>query len=116
MLHDGEGRHGDDLNVSCWPAGLKDNPDVAFTYNDGILQNTQLCILKNAPNLSTAIQFVNAAVSPDLQANLPLYIDYGPGNPAAFKTGKIATKRAKRNCRFARRECLGRRASRCVME
>jgi putative spermidine/putrescine transport system substrate-binding protein len=72
----------------------KDNPDIAFTYNDGILQNTQLCILKNAPNLPMAIQFVNAAVSPELQANLPLYIDYGPGNPAAFKTGKITEKRA----------------------
>lgn len=73
----------------------KDNPDVSFTYNDGILQNTQLCILKNAPNYETAVRFVNEAVSPDLQANLPLYIDYGPGNPAAFDTGKLDAERAK---------------------
>jgi spermidine/putrescine-binding protein len=72
----------------------KDNPDIAFTYNDGILQNTQLCILKNAPNLQTAVRFVDVAVSPDLQANLPTYIDYGPGNPAAYKTGKISAARA----------------------
>jgi putative spermidine/putrescine transport system substrate-binding protein len=93
LLHDGEV----DMEM-IWngraSAVQKDNPDIAFTYNDGILQNTQLCILKNAPNLPTAIQFVNAAVSPELQANLPLYIDYGPGNPAAFKTGKITAKRA----------------------
>jgi putative spermidine/putrescine transport system substrate-binding protein len=93
LLHDGEV----DMEM-IWngraSAVQKDNPDVAFTYNDGILQNTQLCILKNAPNLANAIQFVNAAVSPDLQANLPLYIDYGPGNPAAFKTGKITAQRA----------------------
>jgi len=73
----------------------KDNADVEFTYNDGLLQNTQLCILKNAPNYATAVKFVNEAVSPDLQANLPLYIDYGPGNPAAFATGKITAERAK---------------------
>lgn len=73
----------------------KDNPDVDFTFNDGILQNTQLCILKNAPNYATAVKFVNEAISPDLQANLPLYIDYGPGNPAAFETGKLSTERAR---------------------
>jgi len=72
----------------------KDNPDVAFTYNDGLLQNTQLCILKNAPNYATAVKFINEALSPDLQANLPLAIDYGPGNPAAFNTGKISAERA----------------------
>ncbi|WP_213880352.1 ABC transporter substrate-binding protein [Pseudomonas sp. dw_358] len=73
----------------------KTNPDVAFTYNDGLLQNTQLCILKNAPNYAAAVKFVNEAVSPALQANLPQYIDYGPGNPAAFSTGKISAERAK---------------------
>lgn len=73
----------------------KDNTDVEFTYNDGLLQNTQLCILKNVPNYATAVKFLNEAVSPDLQANLPLYIDYGPGNPAAFATGKITAERAK---------------------
>jgi putative spermidine/putrescine transport system substrate-binding protein len=93
LLHDGEV----DMTM-IWngraSAVRKDNPDIDFTFNDGILQNTQLCVLKNAPNLADAIKFVNAAVSPDLQANLPLYIDYGPGNPAAFKTGKIDAKRA----------------------
>jgi putative spermidine/putrescine transport system substrate-binding protein len=73
----------------------KDKPEVEFTYNDGLLQNTQLCVLKNAPNYTTALQFINEAMSPDLQANLPLHIDYGPGNPAAFSTGKISAERAK---------------------
>ncbi len=93
LLHDGEV----DMEM-IWngraSAVRKDNPDIDFTFNDGILQNTQLCILKNAPNLANAIRFVNAAESPELQANLPLYIDYGPGNPAAFKTGKISAQRA----------------------
>jgi putative spermidine/putrescine transport system substrate-binding protein len=73
---------------------MKDNADIGFTFNDGILQNTQLCVLKNAPNMNDAMRFLNAAFSPELQANLPQYIDYGPGNPAAFKTGKISDKRA----------------------
>lgn len=73
----------------------KENPDVAFTYNQGILQNTQLCIVKNAPNMADALRFVNEAMAPDLQANLPKYIDYGPGNPAAFSTGSISAERAK---------------------
>jgi len=75
-------------------AVMQDIEDIDFTFNDGFLQNTQLCILKNAPNLDTAMTFLNAAISPELQANLPLEIDYGPGNPAAFDTGKIPADRA----------------------
>ncbi|CAI8886029.1 MULTISPECIES: ABC transporter substrate-binding protein [Burkholderia] len=93
LLHDGEV----DMEM-IWngraSAVAKDNSDIAFTYEDGILQNTQLCILKNAPNLADAVRFVDAAVSPDLQANLPTYIDYGPGNPTAYKIGKISPQRA----------------------
>jgi len=93
LLHDGEV----DMEM-IWNGRAstvrKDDPDVDFTFNDGLLQNTQLCVLKNAPNLPAAMKFLNAAFSPDLQANLPLYIDYGPGNPAAFKTGKITPQRA----------------------
>ncbi|SIO57064.1 putative spermidine/putrescine transport system substrate-binding protein [Paraburkholderia phenazinium] len=93
LLHDGEV----DMEM-IWngraSAVRKDDPDVDFTFNDGLLQNTQLCIVKNAPNQAAAVKFLNAAFSPDLQANLPLYIDYGPGNPAAFKTGKITAQRA----------------------
>jgi putative spermidine/putrescine transport system substrate-binding protein len=93
LLHDGEA----DM-IMAWngrvSAVQEENEAIDFTYNDGILQNTHLCILKNAPNLATAVEFLNAAISPELQANLPLYIDYGPGNPAAFDTGKIPAERA----------------------
>lgn len=67
---------------------------VAFTYNQGILQSTSLCILKGAPNPATAVRFLNEAVDPVLQANLPLHIDYGPANPKAFDTGVIKPERA----------------------
>ncbi|MFL9925392.1 ABC transporter substrate-binding protein [Herbaspirillum lusitanum] len=93
LLHDGEV----DM-IMIWngraSALAKDGANVTYTYNDGILQNTQLCILKNSPNLKAATTFINAAIGPDVQANLPLQIDYGPGNPAAFETGKISNLRA----------------------
>jgi putative spermidine/putrescine transport system substrate-binding protein len=93
LLHDGEV----DM-VMAWngrvSAVMKEGANVGFTYNDGILQSTHLCILKGAPNRDTAIKFVNAAMGPQVQASLPLKIDYGPGNPAAFDTGKIPKERA----------------------
>ncbi|HBF28414.1 ABC transporter substrate-binding protein [Rhizobium sp.] len=75
-------------------AVAKEGAPVSYTFNQGFLQYTSLCILKGAPNLATAVKFVNAAMTPDIQANFPTYIDYGPGNPEAYKTGKISTERA----------------------
>ena len=94
LLNDGEV----DM-VMAWngrvSALTKEGAKVAYTYNQGILQSTSLCILKGAPNRATAIKFVNEAVDPVLQANLPLHIDYGPANPGAFGTGVISSERAK---------------------
>jgi len=94
LLNDGEV----DM-VMAWngrvSALIKEGAKVAFTYNQGILQSTSLCVLKGAPNLVTAIRFLNEAVDPVLQANLPLHIDYGPANPQAFETGVISEARAK---------------------
>ena len=67
---------------------------VDFTYNQGMLQYTSLCILKGAPNAETAVTFVDAALDPEIQANFPAYIDYGPANPKAYDTGKITPERA----------------------
>lgn len=75
-------------------AVIKEGAPISYTFNQGFLQETSLCILKGAPNLGTAYKFLNAAISPDIQANFPAYIDYGPGNPAAYKTGKISPERA----------------------
>ena len=75
-------------------AVMEEGAPVDFTYNQGILQYTSLCVLKGAPNLSDAMKFIEAAMSPEIQANFPSYIDYGPGNPAAYDTGKISAERA----------------------
>ena len=93
LLHDGEV----DM-IMMWNGRVselkKAGDDVDYTYADGILQRTGLCILKDSPNLDTAYEFVNAAISPEYQANLPKYIDYGPANPKAYDTGKISDERA----------------------
>ncbi|MEO9337437.1 ABC transporter substrate-binding protein [Mesorhizobium sp. SB112] len=75
-------------------AVAKEGLPIGYTFNEGFLQYTSLCILKGAPNLETAVKFINAAMAPDIQANFPAYIDYGPGNPEAYKTGKISPERA----------------------
>ncbi|MGO7164734.1 ABC transporter substrate-binding protein, partial [Rhizobium johnstonii] len=75
-------------------AVAKEGAPISYTFNQGFLQYTSLCILKGAPNLETAVKFVNAAMTPEIQANFPAYIDYGPGNPEAYKTGKISAERA----------------------
>ena len=88
LLHDGEV----DMEMA-WNGRVasvqKEVPEIGFTFNQGMLQNTSLCILKNAPHLSTAVRFLNEAIEPTLQAHLPLEINYGPGNPEAFNTGII---------------------------
>ncbi|WP_141688684.1 ABC transporter substrate-binding protein [Bradyrhizobium paxllaeri] len=92
LLNDGEV----DM-VMAWngrvSALMGEGAKVGFTFNQGILQSTSLCILKGAPNLATAERFVNEAVDPVHQANLPLHIDYGPANPKAFDTGVIKPER-----------------------
>jgi len=75
-------------------AVAKEGLPIGHTFNQGFLQYTALCILKGAPNLDTAVEFINAALEPEIQANFPAYIDYGPANPDAYKTGKIPPERA----------------------
>ena len=75
-------------------AVVKEGSPIGYSFNQGFLQYTSLCILNGAPNMETAVKFVNAALTPDIQANFPAYIDYGPGNPEAYKTGKISPERA----------------------
>ena len=94
LLNDGEV----DM-IQAWngriSAIMKEGAKVNYTYNQGILQHTSLCMLKGAPNQATAYKFLNEAVDPTLQANLPLHIDYGPGNPKAFETNVIPAARVK---------------------
>jgi putative spermidine/putrescine transport system substrate-binding protein len=69
---------------------MKANPDIAYTFNEGIYQNTCLVIPKGSKNKEAALKVINEMLSPDLQADIPKYIAYGPANPKAYELGKIS--------------------------
>jgi putative spermidine/putrescine transport system substrate-binding protein len=80
--------------VSLWSGALiktikEGASNIDYTYNQGILSADCLVIPKGSKNKKLAEKAINQFISPDLQANLPLFIDYGPVNSKAFDTGKI---------------------------
>lgn len=74
-------------------AVLREGAPVGFTWNQGLLQYTSLCILKVSPHGATATRFVNAAIGRQVQADLTRYTDNGPGNPRAYDLGTIPPAR-----------------------
>lgn len=66
-----------------------------FTFNQGILIADCLVIPRGAKHEALAMKALAVAVSPEMEANLPQYIDYGPANARAFETGKISADLAR---------------------
>jgi putative spermidine/putrescine transport system substrate-binding protein len=95
LLKDGEA----DM-VAIWngraSAVIKDGAKAALTYNQGLLNADCLVIPKGAKNKELAQKVIALMVSPELQANIPSYIDYGPITSKAFDTGKISAEMAER--------------------
>jgi len=54
-----------------------------------------LVVPKGAKNKELAMKAINLFVSPELQADLPKYVPYGPINQKAYETGKIPPEMAK---------------------
>ena len=63
---------------------------VEIAWDQGTLSVSCVAIPKGAPNKDLAMKAINLMISPEIQANLPQYINYGPANALAFDTGKIA--------------------------
>ncbi|MGF1608617.1 MAG: ABC transporter substrate-binding protein [Kiloniellales bacterium] len=74
----------------------KDGAKVTYTFNQALLDYDCFAIPKGAPNKDLAMRFLAEVSKPELQANLPDYITYGPTNKKAYELGKIdeATARA----------------------
>ncbi|MGX7876068.1 ABC transporter substrate-binding protein [Mesorhizobium sp. ORM6] len=68
---------------------------VSFSFDQGVLTADCMVIPKGAKNKAAAMKALAMFVSPQLQANLPLYVDNGPVNEKAFETGKIPLERIK---------------------
>ena len=67
----------------------KDGAAVAYSFNQALLDYDCFAIPKGAPNKDTAMAFLAEISKPEYQANLPLYITYGPTNKAAYDLGTI---------------------------
>lgn len=65
---------------------LADGAPVDFTYQDGLLGFGCFAIPKGAKNVDAARKMIGKMVSPEIQANIPEYLDYyGPINSRAFE-------------------------------
>ncbi|RWM71783.1 MAG: ABC transporter substrate-binding protein [Mesorhizobium sp.] len=93
LLHDGEV----DM-LSIWNGRVStviaNGAEVAFTYNQAQLNADCMVIPRGSKNKELAEKVINLILTPELQANLPALIDYGPVNPNAFELGKITSKQA----------------------
>jgi putative spermidine/putrescine transport system substrate-binding protein len=72
---------------------VADGAPVKYTFDQGVFNPDCMVIPKGAKNKDLAMKALAAFVSPDLQANLPLYIGNGPVNTKAFETGKIPAEK-----------------------
>lgn len=78
-------------------AAMADGAQGDYTYNGGIASLDCLAIPKGSENVDVAMKVLAAMTSPDLQANIPAYINYGPTNSGAFALGKISDEMAARS-------------------
>ena len=62
---------------------------VDLTFEDGVASLDCLAIPKGSPKKDLAMQALALMVSPELAANIPQYINYGPTTELAFEIGKI---------------------------
>jgi putative spermidine/putrescine transport system substrate-binding protein len=77
---------------------IKDGADADFTFNQGLLDFNCLTIPRGSKRVALAQKTIAKFLTPDIQANIPKYIDYGPVNLKAFDTGKIAAGDAPKIC------------------
>ncbi len=70
---------------------IKNGAPVAYTYQDGILGNGCLAILKGSKNVAAAQKFIASVISPEMQARIPEMMPYyGPTNQKAFEHAKVS--------------------------
>ena len=68
----------------------EDGANVAYSFNQALLDYDCFAIPKGAPNKDTAMRFLAEISKPEFQANLPKYITYGPTNKAAYAVSDVS--------------------------
>lgn len=74
----------------------KDGAQVAYTFNQALLDYDCFGIPKGAPNRDLAMKFLAEISKPQYQAEFTKYITYGPTNKKAYDLGTIDAAYAKR--------------------
>ncbi len=74
----------------------KDGAQVAYTFNQALLDYDCFAIPKGAPNKDLAMKFLAEISKPQYQAEFTKYITYGPTNKKAYDLGAIDAAYAKR--------------------
>ena len=65
-------------------SAMKDGANADYTYDQGLLNADCLAIPKGSKNVELAQKAIALFVSPEQQAEIPKYINYGPVNAKAF--------------------------------
>jgi putative spermidine/putrescine transport system substrate-binding protein len=73
----------------------KDGAQVAYTFNQGLLDYDCFGVPKGAPNKALAMRFLNEISKPQYQAEFTKYITYGPTNKKAYEGTAISPAYAK---------------------
>jgi len=54
-------------------------------YNQGKLASDNWCLVKGVRNKKVAMEFINTALDPKMQASIAQKVPYGPSNTGAFE-------------------------------
>jgi putative spermidine/putrescine transport system substrate-binding protein len=73
----------------------KDGANVAYTFNQALLDYDCYAIAKGAPNKDLAMKFLAEMSKPQYQAEFTKYITYGPTDKRAYDLGTIEPGYAK---------------------
>lgn len=72
-------------------AVLADKAPVGYTYNQALINYSCLGIVKGSSHKDLAMKVIAAAISPDIQANVPVVMPfYGPTNENAYKVRQFS--------------------------
>ncbi len=74
----------------------KDGAQVAYTFNQALLDYDCIAIPKDAPHKAAAMKLLAEMAKPQYQAEFTKYITYGPPNKKAYDLGVIAPDYAKK--------------------
>lgn len=71
-------------------SAISDGVKLGYHFDGAILNFSCWAIPKGSRNVAAAQKFIAAMVSPDISANLPRQISYGPVQPKAYEGNRIS--------------------------